>query len=151
MSIESKRYSFRRLWLGAPRTAPGEQRRGPKSQPNHVAFEVEKAILALSLEHPTYSAQRIANELRLRGVNVSRSGALGVWLCHEPETRYKRLMRLEILAPDETILLSEETGPASGTQFLQVPSAPPRGQRPLNQDTFYLATLKEWASTPRAA
>lgn len=33
----------------------------------------------MSLEQPTYGAQRIANELRLQNVNVSPSGGRGVW------------------------------------------------------------------------
>lgn len=49
----------------------------------------------MSLEQPTYGAQRIANELRLQNVNVSPSGVRGVWLRHELTMRYQRLMRLE--------------------------------------------------------
>ena len=67
-----------------------EQRRGLKNpHPNRVAPETEKQILALSLEFPTRGAQRIANELGLREVNVSPSGVRGVWLRHDLETHYK--------------------------------------------------------------
>ena len=72
----------------------------------------------MSLEQPTYGAQRIANELRLQNVNVSPSGVRGVWLRHELTMRYQRLMRLEKRAQDDTIALSDEQGPAAGTPFL---------------------------------
>ncbi len=73
-------YEVRRAFQVGGVGALVEQRRGPKNpHPNRVAPEVEEQILELSLEHPTYGAQRIANELRLREVNVSPSGVRGVW------------------------------------------------------------------------
>jgi len=39
--------------------------------------KVETKILAYALEHPTHGAQRVANELRLQGVNVGVSGVRG--------------------------------------------------------------------------
>jgi hypothetical protein len=83
------------------------ERRGPKNpHPNRVAPQIEEPILALSLEQPTTGAQRIANELRLRELNMRPSGARGVWLRHDLETCYKRLLRLEAHAQDETLVLS---------------------------------------------
>lgn len=74
--------------------------RGPRNpHPNRVPEEVGEKILALSLEKPTYGCTRIANGLRLQGVNVSASGVRGVWLRHELETRHKRLLRLESEGP----------------------------------------------------
>ena len=43
---------------------PGEQ--GP--HPNRVAPPIEKAILGHALKHPTHGAQRVADELMLRGL-----------------------------------------------------------------------------------
>ena len=50
--------------------------RGP--HPNRVGEEVEAAILEHSLACPTQGAQRVADELLLRGVQVSSGGVRGV-------------------------------------------------------------------------
>src|SRR5690606_28491275 len=72
-----------------------ERKRGPRSpHPNRVSEEVEKRILDCSLAFPTHGAQRVANQLRLAGVNVGVGGVRGVWLRHDIETRYKRLLWL---------------------------------------------------------
>ncbi len=97
-------YEVRRAFQVGSVGALVKQRPGPKgAHPNRVAPEVEEQILALCLKQPTHGAQRIANELRLRGVNVSPSGVRGVRLRHDLETRYKRLMRLELHAQDEPL------------------------------------------------
>ncbi len=73
-----------------------EQRRGPKHpHPNRVPEATEARILEFCLAMPNYGAQRVATELRLDGVDVGPYGVRGVWLRHDPETRYKRLLRLE--------------------------------------------------------
>ena len=51
--------------------------RGP--HPNRVPEEVEAAILAHALDHPTHGALRVAQELSLKGVQVSSGGVRGVW------------------------------------------------------------------------
>jgi transposase InsO family protein len=139
-------YEVRRAFQVGGVGALVEQRRGPKNpHPNRVSEETEEQILALCLQHPTYGAQRIANELRLREVNVSPSGVRGVWLRHDLETRYKRLMRLEAHAQDTTHVLSEEQ-----IKFLERHSCEFRMRHVeangpgelLNQDTFYWGTLK---------
>src|SRR5690606_36529796 len=49
-----------------------DQLPGAKSpHPNRVSEEVEKAILDHALEHPTHGPQRVADELLLKGVQVS--------------------------------------------------------------------------------
>jgi len=123
-----------------------EERRGPRNpHPNRVPEVVEQEILAFCLAQPTYGAQRVANELRLRGIEVSPSGVRGVWLRHDLETRYKRLMRLEAEAreqahvlTDAQIRLLERHSPEFRMRHVET-SAP--GEL-LNQDTFYWGTLK---------
>jgi hypothetical protein len=51
--------------------------------------------------------QRVANQLRLEGINVSSTGVRGVWLRHDLETRHKRLLWLERHAREQTIVLSD--------------------------------------------
>ena len=68
-------YEVRRAFQVGGVAALVEKKRGPRSpHPNRVAPEIEERILALCLEHPTWGAQRIANELRLTGVNIKRHG-----------------------------------------------------------------------------
>ena len=123
-----------------------EERRGPRNpHPNRVSEEIETEILDFCLKQPTYGSQRVANELRLRGIEVSPSGVRGVWLRHELETRYKRLLRLEQQAQktthvlsDEQIRLLERHSPEFRMRHVET-SAP--GEL-LNQDTFYWGQLK---------
>jgi transposase InsO family protein len=139
-------YEIRRAFQLGGTAALLEQRRGPRGpHPNRVAPEIEQAILAYALEHPTQGPQRVANELRLRNLTVSSSGVRGVWLRHDLETRHKRLLRLERETQDTTLMLSEEQ-----IRLLERHSADFRcrhveSTRPgelLNQDTFYWGTLK---------
>ena len=82
---------------------------GPKGpHPNRVAQEIEDAILAFSLEHPSAGAQRTADELVLRGVQVSSSGVRGVWSRHNLVTKHERLLRLEETATKQKLKLTEE-------------------------------------------
>ena len=67
--------------------------KGP--HPNRVPAPVEKAILAQALEHPTHGAQRVTDELLLRGIQVSSGGVRGVWIRNDLQTRHHRLLRLE--------------------------------------------------------
>src|SRR5207245_7884240 len=74
-------YEVRRAFQVGGVAALVEQKRGPRGpHPNRVAPEIEERILELALEKPTYGAQRIANELRLQGLNVGPSGVRGVWM-----------------------------------------------------------------------
>jgi transposase InsO family protein len=139
-------YEVRRAFQVGGVAALVEQRRGPRNaHPNRVPAEVEEQILALCLEHPTYGAQRIANELRLKGVEVSPSGVRGVWLRHDLETRHKRLLRLEVHAQDQTIVLSEEQVRLLERHSCEFRMRHIEVNAPgelLNQDTFFWGTLK---------
>ncbi len=80
--------------------------KGP--HPNRVASEVEEAILAHELAHPTHGAQRVADELMLRGVQVSSGGARGVWIRNGLQKRHERLLRLEKTVRERDFALTEE-------------------------------------------
>lgn len=139
-------YEIRRAFQTGGVAGLVEQRRGPKNpHPNRVSSEVEEHILAFSLEFPTYGAQRVANELRLRDITVSPSGVRGVWLRHDLETRYKRLMRLEVHAQGETVMLSDEQVRLLERHSCEFRMRHVKANAPgelLNQDTFYWGTLK---------
>ena len=123
-----------------------EERRGPKGpHPNRVSEEVEEKILAYALEHPTHGQQRVANELRLQGMNVSPAGVRGVWMRNGLETRHRRLLRLEQHAQEDTFVLSEEQIELLERHSVDFRCRHVESQRPgelLNQDTFYWGTLK---------
>ena len=76
--------------------------------PNRVSEQVEAAILAHALEHPTHGALRVAQELSLKGVHVSSGGVRGVWSRHKLLTRQERLLRLEKTTAQRRVELSDE-------------------------------------------
>ena len=80
--------------------------RGP--HPNRVDEEVEKAILEHGLEHPSHGAQRVADELLVKGVQVSSGGVRGVWARQGLVTKHERLLRLEETARERKLKLTEE-------------------------------------------
>ena len=139
-------YEVRRAFQVGGVAALVEQRRGPRGpHPNRVSDEVEARILAYALEHPTHGAQRVANELRLLGVNVGVSGVRGVWGRHDLETRLKRLLRLERVAQDSTLVLSDEQLRLLERHSVEFRCRHVETTRPgelLNQDTFFWGTLK---------
>ena len=140
-------YEVRRAFQMGGVAALVEQRRGARGpHPNRIAPEIEDQVLAHCLKWPTHGAQRVSNDLRLTGVEVSPSGVRGVWLRHDLETRTKRLMRLEresrenttFILTDDQVRLLERHSPDFGCRHVES-SAP--GEL-LNQDTFYWGTLK---------
>jgi transposase InsO family protein/transposase-like protein len=82
---------------------------GPKGpHPNRVSEEVEKAVLDHSLAYPTHGCLRVAEELTLRGLQVSSGGVRGVWSRHNLLSRHERLLRLEQAVSREKIGLQPE-------------------------------------------
>lgn len=83
--------------------------KGP--HPNRVEQHIEEEILAYSLEFPTHGPLRVAQQLNLRGVQVSSGGVRGVrgvWSRHELLTRHDRLLRLEKSVRNQELKLTEE-------------------------------------------
>ena len=139
-------YEVRKAFQSGGVAALVEQKRGPRNaHPNRVSQQIEEKILEYCLAKPSHGAQRVANELRLQGLTVSSSGVRGVWLRHDLQSRYKRLMKLEVESRGDTFILSEEQ-----IQLLEKHSADFRCRHVessapgelLNQDTFYWGTLK---------
>lgn len=80
--------------------------KGP--HPNRVSPAIEKAILDHCLEHPGHGCLRVAQELALKGINVSSGGVRGVWSRHDLLYRHQRLLRLEEHTRKRRIKLSDE-------------------------------------------
>jgi transposase InsO family protein len=79
-----------------------------------VAEAVEQAILDHGLAHLCHGALRVANELALRGIQVSSTGVRGVWSRHGLLSRHDRLLRLEKASAERTVQLSDEQVEALG-------------------------------------
>jgi len=80
--------------------------RGP--HPNRVSQEVEKAVLDHGLSFPTHGCMRVAQELALKGIQVSSTGVRGVWGRHNLLTKNERLLRLEKAVKGRKIALDAE-------------------------------------------
>lgn len=139
-------YEIRRAFQVGGVHALVEQKRGPRGpHPSRVSPEIEAEILRYSLEHPTRGQQRVANDLRMQGHQVSPGGVRNVWLRHDLGTRHKRLLRLETVAQGETIVLSEEQMRLLERHSVDYRLRHVESSRPgelLNQDTFYWGSLK---------
>src|SRR6185295_17142418 len=139
-------YEVRRAFQVGGTQALVDERRGPRGpHPNRVSSEIEDKILDYSLHYPTHGCQRVANELRLQGHNLSASGVRNVWLRHELETRNKRLLRLERATHDDAFVLNDEQVRLLERHSVDFRCRHVEASRPgelLNQDTFYWGTLK---------
>jgi transposase InsO family protein len=80
--------------------------KGP--HPNRVCEEIEKAILEHCLQNPTHGCIRVAQELQLKGTNVSSGGVRGVWGRHNLMTKHERLLRLEKAVSETKFQLTEQ-------------------------------------------
>src|SRR5215471_18281509 len=61
-----------------------------------------------ALAHPCHGPMRVAQELMLRGIQVSAGGVRGVWQRHNLLTKHDRLLRLEKATTERKLTLSEE-------------------------------------------
>jgi transposase InsO family protein len=80
--------------------------RGP--HPNRVDEAVEAAILEHCLYHPAHGPLRVAQELTLKGVQVSSGGVRGVWSRHNLLSKQERLLRLERSVKEQPFELSDD-------------------------------------------
>jgi len=117
--------------------------RGP--HPNRVAEDVETAILGHALEHPCHGPVRVAQDLAMRGIQVSSSGVRGVWANPSLLTKHERLLRQEkstaerkIDPTDEQIRVLERFSPEFRERHIE---APHTGAL-VAVDTFMVGSLK---------
>src|SRR3990172_4868765 len=67
-----------------------QPRRRPR-MPNQTPPELERQILEMTTQFPTYSYVRIAGQLRLTGVGVSAAAVRAVWQRHGLTLRVQRI------------------------------------------------------------
>ena len=116
----------------------------PLSHPNQLPKKTRARIIELSLEHPAFGQQRIADQMALEGLSVCATSVRNVWIKEGLETKYKRLLRLEekvmskgFKLTEQQIRLLEKANPEFAERHVQ--SDYP-GQL-LCQDTFYVGRL----------
>ena len=117
----------------------------PASHPSQLPEKTRKRIIDLSLKHPAFGQQRIADQLTLEGLAVCPTTVRNVWLKTNMETKYKRLLHLEekvmvkgFKLTEQQIRLLEKANPEFAERHVK--SDYP-GQL-LCQDTFYVGRLK---------
>ena len=81
---------------------------GPKGpHPNRLDEAVEQAILDYCLVSPCHGPVTVANQLVLKGINVSSGGVRGVWSRHNLISKHDRLLRLEMSAREQKLELTD--------------------------------------------
>lgn len=65
-------------------------------------------MLEHNLLQPTQGCLRVAQELTLKGVQVSSNGVRGVWGWHKLLSKHERLLRMEAAVREKKLELSEE-------------------------------------------
>jgi transposase InsO family protein len=121
-------------------------RRKPR-MPNQTPPEMEKRILEMTTQFPTYSYLRLSQQLRLTGVGVSPAAVRAVWQRHGLSLRLQRLLWLEqktaaeggVLTERQIRLLQKYRGRVVDPE--QHVDAPCPGYL-LCQDTYFVGTIK---------
>lgn len=100
-------------------------RRKPR-MPNQTPPELERQILAMTEQYPTYSCLRLADQLKLIGLGVSAAAVRYVWQQHGLTTRFSRLLWLERRSAEGGVVLTERLKRL--LQRAQARSQDPEGQ-----------------------
>jgi transposase InsO family protein len=116
-----------------------------KTHPQTTPAEVVDRILELALQNPAHGCKRISNTLAAQGVLLSSVTVHSILTKHQMGTRYARWLALERRNAEQTLELTasqvaflERENP----QFAQRHVESTRPGELLNQDTFFVGTLK---------
>ena len=117
----------------------------PNTVPTRTPPEIEKKVIDLSIQHPSWGQQRVADELILVNVQLAPVTVRNIWLRHDLQTRYKRLLKLEektagkkVKLTEEQIRLLEKHNP----EFKERHVESPRPGYLISQDTFFVGVMK---------
>jgi len=138
-------YDIKRRFEQAGLDGLKQKERAYPDMPNKASDKLEKEVLDYSSKHPTFGKDRVAMQLRLKGVLISPGGVESIWKRHDMVNRYKRLMKLEQLHKEKGMILSEEQIQALLEHASKIPSEHVFSRHPgylLCQDTFEVGCLK---------
>jgi transposase InsO family protein len=101
-------YRYKKLKAEGGELALFEKSRTGPNYFNRVHREVEKQVLEITMEFPAYGKDRIASELRHRGIIVCGSTIRNIWIRNHLKSLDDRLNELARKAKDEGYVLNEE-------------------------------------------
>lgn len=117
----------------------------PGSMPTKTPPELEKKVIDMSIEHPAWGQQHIADHLALESVQIAPATVRNIRIRNGLESRYRRLLALEekvagkpVELTEEQIRLLEKHNP----EFKERHVESPHPGYLLSQDTFYVGTMK---------
>jgi transposase InsO family protein len=140
-------YRFKQQFETGGEAAVAEVSRRQPNYRNRFSEEIERAILDLSLEEPTFGQKRIASELLVRrGVDVSPGGVRCVWMRHDLMRMEQRLAALEAkIAQSGGVLTEAQKVALEEARIQREAHGEFESEHPGYcgaQDTFYVGTLK---------
>ena len=113
---------------------------------NRTAPEIEKAVIEIATNEPTWGQTRVSNELRRKALVISPAGVRSIWLRNNLETMKKCLRALEEKVAKEGLILTEsqfkamEKRKAEKEAHGEIETAHPGYLG--SQDTLYIGNLK---------